>query len=134
MLYTSKVEDKAGTEYSLMLSSHKVLSKPNASPLESHVIEWINGYVVEWEYENPKELVEALLAQGGCVSGMVSHLIYHTETYQFYIDYRFEIEDLISELFEDGVPPRLLEDGFQIFYDRLAWIAFEETARNLILE
>ena len=115
-------------------SNTSYIVKPEANPLEQHVIDWINETTSENVYGNtPKDVVSTLMAKS-CDSGMTTHLLRHTETYQFVIDYRFEVEEIISEIYEDKIPSQLLDDGWAIFYDKLAWIAFEETARRLLSE
>lgn len=85
--------------------------------------------------------VEDLL-QHGCVSGMVSRLIYYSDTIKFYDDHIEEINELlkdtldstglsITELFGDKFDNEdpLVQDTNN--KNLLAWFAYEETARNL---
>ena len=59
-------------------------------------------------------------------------MTYHTDTYQFYIDHRFDIETLLDE--SDMIPKIESADNFQTFYDRVSWTAFELTVTNLMTE
>lgn len=87
------------------------------------------------------------LFYGGCSSGMVSHLIYYTDTVKFYKTHRREISALLKETMEsigehdlskifsntksmtwDAEDPLAQEDGNR---NILAWFGFEETARIL---
>ncbi len=79
------------------------------------------------EYNNPADFFSDLL-QWGCQSGMVSRLIYYTDTRAFYDKYYHEIEGLRYEL-EESMGERLQPQGdLKNWY---AWMGFEETARVL---
>ncbi len=82
------------------------------------------------DYDNPAEFFTDLLNHG-CVSGMVSSLIYYTDTHAFFDKYYEEIEDLRCEYEEEtGVQINLQHD----LKNFLAWFAFEETAYRLANE
>ena len=87
------------------------------------------------------------LAEHGCGSGMVSGLIYYTETNAFYLRHQQEIGKLLGEICaDDGCSP----SSPSVLFERagwdaedplaaeecgtnrniLAWFAFEETARS----
>jgi hypothetical protein len=113
----------------------------NETGLQKHVRRWLNrtgeNYDRGWKgaYDD--------LATGGCISGMVSHLVYYHDTLRFYRRHKQEITALLSqalsdsglkcasELFKgwDSDDPLALDTPNQNF---LAWFAFEETARNLV--
>ncbi|MDD4950501.1 hypothetical protein [Sulfuricurvum sp.] len=95
---------------------------------------------IEEEYE--ESFFEDLMSHG-CVSGMVSGLIYYAETVKFFDDNRVEIGKMLSDtLIECG-----LKCASELFGDKfdsddmlciettnqnlLAWFAFEETARAI---
>lgn len=68
------------------------------------------------------------LLQHGCVSGMISSLIYYTDTHKFFDTHYNEIEELRYE-FEEILGSPLNSNGdLKNWY---AWFAFEETARKL---
>ena len=104
--------------------------------IKEDLLEWLNPE--DHGYDTEKDQLEDLL-QHGCVSGMVSHLIYYGDTLQYYHDHKEEINDLLTEnLFNTGlsVPemfgdkwdkedPLVLETNNQ---NLLAWFGFEETA------
>ena len=78
------------------------------------------------------------LQQYGCVSGMVSNLIYYDDTNKFYDEYREEINELLSETLNmtglsinelfgknfDSDDPLILDYSNK---NLLAWFGFEET-------
>jgi hypothetical protein len=86
------------------------------------------------------------LMQNGCVSGMVSELIYYCDTTKFYEKHQERINEMLKDLMWeigadnmsglfgdkfDSEDPLCLETTNQ---NLLAWFAFEETARNLANE
>ena len=71
------------------------------------------------------------LSQYGCVSGMVSSLIYYYQTHQFFDDFFDEINELRCRFEEQiGQPMNLGHD----LKNHLAWFAFEQTAFDLANE
>ncbi len=67
----------------------------------------------------------------GCVSGMVTSLIYYVDTHKFYDNFYDEIEELRTEyLSESGEPIRVDGD----WKNTMAWFAFEEVARTIANE
>lgn len=66
----------------------------------------------------------------GCISGVVSRLIYYADTHKFYDNYYNEIEDLRLELLEQGI--NMLEYiGENDFKNHMAWMAYEESLRQI---
>lgn len=113
--------------------------------LERHVQKWINEQAQE--YDSGAAGVLKDLFYGGCSSGMVSHLIYYTDTVKFFQTHRREITALLKETMDsqgehdlskifsntnsmtwDAEDPLAQEDGNR---NILAWFGFEETARIL---
>ena len=68
------------------------------------------------------------LFQHGCRSGMVSSLIYYTDTHKFFDIHYDEIETMRYELEEMFGSPLQPKGDLKNWY---AWMAFEETARML---
>lgn len=68
-----------------------------------------------------------LLAHG-CQSGMVSGLIYYTDTHAFYDKHYDEIEAIRYDLEESFGQPLKPEGDLKNWF---AWLAFEETARAI---
>lgn len=81
------------------------------------------------DYDNPSNLWEDL--SHGCSSGIVSELIYYTDTHKFAKRYIEDILELKAKLEEDLGEPITAKDD-QLNW--LAWFGFEETARNTGLE
>ena len=89
--------------------------------------------------EEISSFIEDLLNHG-CSSGMISDLIYYTDTNAFFDRNEGEIEDLISESMESlGIETRPLfieslngsAENIEQEKNLLSWFAFEETARQL---
>jgi hypothetical protein len=105
--------------------------------LEKHVARWIDRYE-DHGYEKPADLLKDLF-YGGCISGMVGHLIYYRDTLAFYRKHRAEIDRMYSEAMREyGSDFRLngWDNDDPLARDTtnrniLAWFGFEETARNL---
>ena len=83
------------------------------------------------------------IVQYGCVSGMVSSLIYYADTISFYNNYYEEITKIVEELEESGM--NILEcclknnlTTTQIIMNdeqaknQIAWLAYEEIAYQLL--
>jgi len=68
------------------------------------------------------------LLEHGCVSGMVSSLIYYVDTHNFFDEHYDSIEDLRIEHLEDCGEPLRIDGDLK---NTLAWFAFEETARRM---
>jgi hypothetical protein len=113
---------------------------PHETPLEAHVRRWLN--LEGREYANGWRGALADLQQGGCQSGMVSHLVYYKDTLTFYKQYSEEINDLLKDCLSNygfKHPKQLLKDWDshdplgQDTHNKnlLAWFAFEETAYRI---
>lgn len=91
----------------------------------------IRSYVarIALEYndgENVQSFFHDLLSHG-CISGMISELIYYNDTHAFYDKYYDEIEELRLEL-EASCGSLSIKSDYKNF---MAWFAFEETARRI---
>ena len=71
------------------------------------------------------------LTQYGCMSGMVSSLIYYRDTHQFFEIYYDQIDDL-RQHYEESTGCKI--DLGHDLKNTLAWFAFEETAYQLASE
>lgn len=107
------------------------------TPLERSVADWY-----ESECEDGYTSAISDLMQNGCVSGMVGHLIYYSDTTAFYRQHKREIWQLLDQMLDECGLERtqdLLSDwdgGDRWAEDThnqnlLAWFAFEVTAQNL---
>lgn len=95
----------------------------------------LKEYVIEYilqDYKEDNEIKDFFsdLLKHGCQSGIISTLIYYDDTKRFYIKYMDEIHELIEEL-ENDIGLIKVNGNRSNFY---AWLAFEETARNLVYE
>ena len=92
----------------------------------------IKGYVAQeaLEYDDPCAFFSDLL-QHGCISGMVSSLIYYNDTHAFFDKYYREINLLCCEYEENISEPLQIKGDLKNF---LACFAFEETAHYLAHE
>lgn len=124
----------------LTLANVKELKRNSSSPLFKRVC----NYVIDrWGDYNDKKHIFTDVLNHGCQSGVVTELIYYSDTVRFYKQYRQEINDLLydamsgtglyapSELFGnkwDKEDPLAHEISNQ---NLLAWFGFEETLRNI---
>ena len=86
------------------------------SELKDNVIDIILNHIDD--YENPITFLEEVL-QYGCASGMVSELIYFSETKCFFIKHMEEIFDIYNSIKEN------LSSNFEVNANNLSWLAFE---------
>lgn len=94
-------------------------------------------------FDSLKQYLEEVIKHG-CVSGIVSSLIYYEDTNKFYEGYKEEIWDLLyAEAEEQGVNILELISSFcgadavgseVQFKNLLAWYYYEQTAYKLLLE
>ena len=101
--------------------------------------EWIEEKIADGYTK--QEAIDELMAHG-CQSGMVSGLIYYTDTTKFFEEHKGEINELLKELLSstggsaeeifsgkwDNNDPLCMDKYNQNF---LAWFGFEETVRAL---
>lgn len=124
----------------LTLANVKELKRNSTSPLFKRVC----NYVIDsWGDYNDKKYIFTDVLNHGCQSGVVTELIYYSDTVRFYKQHRQEINDLLydamngtglyapSELFgdkwdkEDSLAQEICNQNL------LAWFGFEETLRNI---
>ena len=115
------------------------------SKLEEAVLGEIIEEIESCYEERGEEFFEDLF-RNGCVSGMVSSLVYYSETQKFFHEHSEEINEMISETMDSfgcDSPSGLFGDRFdksdflcleQSNQNLLAWFAFEETARKIASE
>lgn len=116
----------------------KKLQKESESELEKEVAQYI---VDRWEdYDDKKDIITEVL-HNGCESGVVSSMIYYSDTVRFYERHKGEIDELLYNIMKDcGIyepkqlfgrrfdeeDPLCLDDTNK---NLLAWFGFEETLR-----
>ena len=109
---------------SVLIQKLKELSESPTDSLERAVA--IEAHDPESD-ENTIRFFEDLL-QYGCISGMVSSLVYYCDTEAFFDKYYEEIIELKTEHEEMTGQPMQIPHQVK---NHLAWFAFEETARRL---
>ena len=82
------------------------------------------------DYDDPTSFFRDLLSHG-CISGMVSSLIYYSDTHEFFDRHYDAIETLRTEYEEQCGQPLTFEGDLK---NALAWFAFEQTAHSLSCE
>lgn len=82
------------------------------------------------DYNSIKEFFKDLL-QHGCISGMVSSLIYYYDTESFFDTHYDEILCLKTEFEEATGQP--MQIPYQL-KNHLAWFGFEQTAFQIVIE
>lgn len=101
-------------------------------------------YYIDRKYSNPDELIRELedLQRYGCVSGMITDLIYYDDTNKFYDNYKDDINELLSNLLDgsglsiqeffgknfDNDDPLILNFSNK---NLLAWFGFEESSYRI---
>jgi len=111
--------------------------------LHEHVKQWVEERSEDYD-DGPKGILKDLF-YGGCQSGIVGHLIYYTDTCEFYEYHRAEISELLAETIDSTglAVHELFGDKWEkedpLANDThnqnlLAWFGFEETARVVASE
>lgn len=98
---------------------------------DNYLKDYVINYIVDNYEENSIKTFFSDLLSHGCVSGMISSLVYYTDTHKFYDEYYNEIEELRKEMEECLGESILVKGDLKNFY---AWFAFEETTRKLAAE
>lgn len=104
-------------------------------------------YYIDRKYSNPDELIRDMedLQRYGCVSGMITDLIYYDDTNKFYDNYKDDINELLSDLLDgsglsiqeffgknfDNDDPLILNFSNK---NLLAWFGFEESSYRIYEE
>ena len=104
-------------------------------------------YYIDRKYSNPDELIRDMedLQRYGCVSGMITDLIYYDDTNKFYDNYKDDINELLSNLLDgsglsiqeffgknfDNDDPLILNFSNK---NLLAWFLFEESSYRIYEE
>lgn len=112
------------------------------SESDSKLTKRVYNYVIDkWHSYDDKVNIFKDVLYMGCVSGIVSELIYYSDTLKFYRKYRDEINGLLSETMRsmgcfsfkdvfgknfDDEDPLIIDTHNQ---NLMAWFGFEETLR-----
>lgn len=122
----------------LTLTNVRKIKSESDSKLTKHVCNYV---IDKWhDYDDKINIFKDVLYMG-CVSGIVSELIYYSDTLKFYRKYRDEINGLLSETMRsmgyfsfkdifgknfDDEDPLIIDTHNQ---NLMAWFGFEETLR-----
>ena len=124
----------------LTVNNIKALRRDSDNKLFRRVCSWV---IERWSDYSDKTNIFKDVLYHGCVSGMVSELIWYSQTTAFYKKYRTEINELLKELMDgtglysmkelfgknwDDEDPLIIDTHNQ---NLLAWFGFEETLRNV---
>ncbi|MDE6473647.1 MAG: hypothetical protein K2L70_00910 [Clostridia bacterium] len=124
----------------LTLTNVRTIKRESYNKLTRHVC----NYVISkrHDYDDKTTIFKDILYHG-CVSGIVSELIYYSDTLKFYKKYKDEINSLLSEQMQsmgcfslkdifgknfDDEDPLIIDTHNQ---NLMAWYGFEETLRNI---
>lgn len=77
------------------------------------------------DYENPIDYFTDIM-EHGCISGIVTELIYYYQTEKFFDRHVDEILEIYNTILEQGI-----ELDIEINRNNLSWLAFEETIKSL---
>ena len=105
-----------------------IAKDPNRTDLEKQVAD-----IIANETEDNNEDIKIWLndlMQHGCQSGMIGELVYYADTHKFYDENYDDIEELRQDLEENTGEALKPKGDLKNWY---AWMAFEETARNIAL-
>ena len=106
---------------------------------KSALTDYVLDYVLDrWNDYTDKTAIFSDVLKHGCQSGIVTSLIYYSDTYKFYDEHKEEINALLYDLMaETGLynPSELFGDkwdredplALDVNKNLLAWFAFEET-------
>lgn len=85
---------------------------------------------LDYDADDIRSFFKDLLTHG-CISGMISSLIYYADTAKFFDRHYVEIEDMRFQYLENGGEPLRVEGDLK---NHMAWFGFEQTAQRLVDE
>ena len=98
-----------------------------ANCTEDNIQKHVAKEALDYSSENICDFFNDLMKYG-CISGMISILIYYCDTHQFFMNHYDEIESLRYE-YENATGTALKPIGDLMNW--YSWFAFESVARNL---
>lgn len=121
------------------MTTEKIKLEPQTR-LERHVAKWARELRADYNGDITGPFRD--LFKGGCASGMVSHLVYYSDTERFYATHRRDIHAMLAGRLDDfGCSlQQLFGDKWDVNdpladettnRNLLAWFGFEEAARDL---
>lgn len=124
----------------MKLTKENIVKLEGKSPLTDYVLDYV---LDRWDDYDDKTAIFSDVLDHGCQSGIVTRLIYYSDTFKFYDDHKEEINALLYDLMEEtGIynPSDLFGDKWDkedplaldvLNKNLLAWFAFEETLRAI---
>jgi hypothetical protein len=112
------------------------------NPMEKYVIKILVSRIKEYGYDRPEQVFTDIL-YNGLQSGIISEMIYYSDTLAFYKKYKKYIMELLQRVMDDTGAKSPAEvfgknwDSDDYFAEDthnrnlLAWFGFEETTRDL---
>lgn len=87
----------------------------------------ILGHIQNYNGSKKEQLQSFLndLSRGGCICGMISEFIYHSDCKDFYIEHLDDLEDFKSDL-EDSLGEPIQNRFESPHYTFMCWLCFEE--------
>lgn len=83
------------------------------------------------DYSNPLGFFQDL-SHGGCISGMIGMLIYHSDCLELYGKYAVSMEEYKEDMEEElGEPIRQKSDNSTYHYTWMCWLCYEELAYSI---
>jgi len=122
------------------LTNIRAIKRESDNKLIKHVCNYV---INKWHDYDDKTYIFKDVLYHGCVSGIVSELVYYSDTLKFYKKYKDEINSLLSEQMQsmgcfslkdifgknfDDEDPLIIDCHNQ---NLMAWYGFEETLRNI---
>ena len=119
------------------LENNQLVTTEQPSEIQQAVLDWINDID-----SDDREMTYDDLQNSGCASGMVSEMIYYSDTLAFYDKHKDALNAMLAEAIAgyggvgpsevlrdwDSEDPLCLEQNNQ---NLMAWFGFESTAFNL---
>ena len=99
----------------------------NSRGLKKETLEIILSLIED--YEDYRTLFDDIMYKG-CISGIIPHLIYYSDTEKFFDKYSDEILELYNDLLKKELGEIIIEWN----KNNLAWFGFEVTAKNIAVE
>ena len=68
------------------------------------------------------------VARWGCISGMVSSLVWYSDTHKFFDTFYYEIMEILEDLTNEWIKVQCTGEDLK---NRLAWLTFEKVAYEM---
>lgn len=117
----------------------------NINEMYSYVIDDILGiYPADEDFKNNyKDMLNYLnnVLKHGCCCGMVTSLVYYSQTEEFYNKYKFDIQEILIEIIAQESDflknHEMYDDNDPLFIDQhnqnwMAWLGYEHVCNELL--